>query len=109
MVQTEGLRYNGAPIRTLKDGEACRYLGLWGTFNGDMIEMKDRVRSKTQEAIYLMKHHPLTPKMVIELFSSIGVGAFRYSAAIVPWTRAELKELGQMWIRGYKLAWGLCK
>jgi len=52
-----------------------------------------------------MKHHPLTPKMAIELFTSIGVGAFRYSAALVPWTWAELQDLGKMWIQGYKLAW----
>ena len=65
--------------------------------------MKERVRTKTQEAIDLMKHHPLTPKMAIELFTSIGVGTFRYSAAFVPWTWAELQDFGKMWIQGYKL------
>ena len=103
--QQTGLSYNGSAIRILGCEEACRYLGLWSTANGDMSAMKERVRNKTQEAIDLMKHHPLTPKMAIELFTSIGIGAFRYSAALVPWTWAELQDLGKMWIQGYKLAW----
>ena len=41
-----------------------------------MSAMKERVRNKTQEAIDLMEHHPLTPKMAIELFTSIEVEAF---------------------------------
>jgi hypothetical protein len=102
--QRTGLSYNGSAIRILRCDEACRYLGLWSTANGDMSEMKERVRKKTQEAIDLMKHHPLTPKMAIELFTSIGVGAFRYSAALVPWTWTELQDLGKMWIQGYELA-----
>jgi hypothetical protein len=69
--QRTGLSYNGSAIRILRCDEACRYLGLWSTANGDMSEMKERVRKKTQEAIDLMKHHPLTPKMAIELFTSI--------------------------------------
>jgi hypothetical protein len=36
-----------------------------------MSVTKERVRTKTQEAIDPMKHHPLTPKMAIELFTSI--------------------------------------
>jgi hypothetical protein len=94
--QREGLSYNGSAIRILERTKACRYLGLWSTANGDMSAMKERVRAKTQEAIDLMKHHPLTPKMAIELFTSIGVGAFRYSAALVPWTWAELQDLEKM-------------
>ena len=103
--QQAGHSYNGSAIRILKREEACRYLGQWSTANGDMSVMKERVRNKTQEAIDLMKHHPLTPKMAIELCTSIGVGAFQYSAVLVPWTWAELQDLGKMWIQGYKLAW----
>jgi hypothetical protein len=34
---------------------------------------------KTEEARDLLKHHPLTPEQAIDLFTSVGVGAFRYS------------------------------
>ena len=55
--------------------------------------------TKTKEAVHLMRHqNPLTPKMAIELFTSIGVGAFRYSTAVVPGTWADLQALEQMWM-----------
>jgi hypothetical protein len=60
--QREGISCSGSDIRILECTEACRYLGLWSTANGDMSAMKERVRAKAQEAIDLMKHHPLTPK-----------------------------------------------
>jgi hypothetical protein len=52
-------------------------------------------------------HHPLTPEKEIDLFTSIGVGAFRYSAALVPWTEKELEQLEAVWVQAYKWAWGL--
>ena len=51
--------------------------------------------------------YPLTPKQAIDLFTSIGVGAFRYSAALVPWTEKELERLEAVWVQAYKWAWGL--
>jgi hypothetical protein len=50
-----------------------------------MSDTKERIFRKTEEARDLLRHHPLTPEQPIDLFTSIGVGAFRYSAALVPW------------------------
>ena len=58
--QQTGLSYNGSAIRILRCDEACRYLGLWSTANGDMSVMKERVRKKTQEAIDLIFETPPT-------------------------------------------------
>ena len=55
--------------------------------------MKERIFKRTEEARDLLRHHLLTPEQAIELFTSIGVGAFRYSAALVPWTEKELERL----------------
>jgi len=60
------------------------HLGLWGTARGDVAETKRKVVEKTREALELMRHHPLTEKLIVSLCTSIGVGAFRYSAALVP-------------------------
>jgi hypothetical protein len=49
---------------------------------GDMSDTKERIFRKTEEARDLLRHHPLTPEQAIDLFTSIGVGAFRYSAAL---------------------------
>jgi hypothetical protein len=43
---------------------------------------KERIFKRTEEARDLLRHHPLTPEQAIDLFTSIGVGAFRYSAAL---------------------------
>jgi hypothetical protein len=77
---------------------SCRYLGVWGTPTGDMSDTKGRIFPKTEEARDLVRHHPLTPEQAIDLFMSIGVGAFRYSAALVPWTERELERLEAMWV-----------
>ena len=49
--QQAGLSYNGSAIRTLRGDEACRYLGLWSTANGDMSEMKERVRKRLRRPL----------------------------------------------------------
>jgi hypothetical protein len=103
----ETLIYMGQEVAFLAPSMACRYLGVWGTPTGDMSATKTRIFKKTEDARDLMRHHPLTPEQAIDLFTSIGVGAFRYSAALVPWTEKELERLEAVWIQAYKWAWGL--
>ena len=69
--------------------------------------LRERIFKRTEEARDLLRHHPLTPEQAIDLFTSIGVGAFRYSAALVPWTEKELERLEAVWVQAYKWAWGL--
>ena len=35
------------------------------------------------------------------------MGAFRYAAALVPWTEVEIRELEGIWVQAYKRAWFL--
>jgi len=103
----ETLMYMGHEVSFLAPSASCRYLGVWGTPVGDMSDTKKRILKKPEEARDLLNHHPLTPEQAIELFTSIGVGAFRYSAAVVPWTEKELERLETIWVQAYKWAWGL--
>jgi hypothetical protein len=103
----ETLVYMGQEVTFLAPSTACRYLGVWGTPTGDMSSTKEKIFKKTEEARDLLRHHPLTPEQAIDLFTSIGVGAFRYSAALVPWTEKELERLEAVWVQAYKWAWGL--
>jgi len=61
--------------------EACRYLGYWGTGNGDMGATKEVVRQKVIAARDLIKCHPLTPELAMELITSKSMGIFCFSAA----------------------------
>ena len=72
-----------------------------------MSDTKERIFRRTEQARDLIRHHPLTPEQAIDLFTSIGVGDFRYSAALVPWTEKELERLETLWVQAYKWAWGL--
>jgi hypothetical protein len=107
----ETLVYMGQEVTFLAPSTACRYLGVWGTGTptADMSNTKERIFKRTEEAKArdLLRHHLLTPEQASELFRSIGVGAFRYSAALVPWTEKELERLEAVWVQAYKWAWGL--
>ena len=51
--------------------------------------------------------HLLTPELAWEVFVSQGVGALRYSAAVVGWDDTEMAELQRLWVQGYQAAWHL--
>ena len=68
---------------------------------------KEKVREKARNARDMLKHHPLTPELALELFMSIGIGVFRFSAALVQWTWRELMELQTIWVQAYKYTWRL--
>ena len=57
------LSMNGERLKTLYINNACRYLGYWGTGNGDMSTTREVVREKARVARDLIKRHPLTPEL----------------------------------------------
>ena len=69
------LEINGERLQTM-NFDVCRYLGHWGTGNGDMSVTKKVVQKKAEVARDLIKCHPLTPELATELFASKGIGAF---------------------------------
>ena len=77
------LRINGEHLKPLDINDACRYLGYWGTESGDMSATSVVVREKAKVARDLIKSHPLTPELSPELFEQKGIGAFRFSAALI--------------------------
>jgi len=72
---------------------------------GIMTNTKGRVLEKTREVLGLLTHHPLETKTAKELFQSMAVSVFRFSAAAqVRWSQAELDQLQSPWTRAYKRA-----
>jgi hypothetical protein len=96
--------YKQKPIKVFQATESCRHLGFWATPNGDMTSTKERVLAKTREVLGLLTHHPLETKTAKELFQSMAVSVFRFSAAQVLWSQAELDQLQSLWTRAYKRA-----
>jgi hypothetical protein len=69
-----------------------------------MATTKQRVLAKTREVPGLLMHHPLETKIAKELFQSMAVNVFRFSAAQVRWSQAELDQLQALWVQVYKRA-----
>ena len=82
------LTYNQQPVKVFQATESCRHLGFWATPNGDMAITKHRVLAKTKELLGLLTHHPLETKIAKELFQSMAVSVFRFSAAQMRWSQA---------------------
>ena len=70
-----------------------------------MSVTREVVREKVRVARDLIKSHPLTPELSAELFAQKGIGAFRFSAALIEWSQIELEVLQNIWIQAYKDAW----
>jgi len=101
------LTTNGETLQAMNLNDACRYLGYWGTGNGDMRATKEVVRQKIIAARNLIKCHPLTPELVAELFTSKGMGVFRFSAALIELSESELNDVKRLCVQAYKNAWHL--
>jgi len=65
------------------------------------------VRQKIIAARDLIKCHPLTPGLATELFTSNGMGVFRFSAALVEWSESELNDVKRLCVQACKNAWHL--
>ena len=57
------LTINGETLQAMNLDDACRYLGYWGTGNGDIRATKEVVRQKIIVARNLIKSHPLTSEL----------------------------------------------
>jgi len=77
------LTINGETLQAMNLGDACRYLGYWGTGNGNMRATKKVVRQKIIAARDPIKCHPLTPELATKLFTSKGMEVFHFSAALI--------------------------
>jgi len=100
------LTINGESLEAMNLDDACRYLGYWGTGNGNMTATKEVVRQKII-ARDLIKCHPLTPELVTELFTSTSMGVLHFSVALMKWSESGLNDVKRLCVQAYKNAWHL--
>ena len=104
------LTINRETLQAMNLDDACRYLGYWGTGNGDMrATTEEVVRQKIIAARGLIKCHPLTLELAMarELFTRKGMGVFRFSVALIEWSESELINVKRLCVQAYKNAWHL--
>ena len=68
---------------------------------------KEVVRQKIIAARDLIKCHPLTPELAMELFTSKSIRVFRFSATLIEWSERELNHVKKLCVQAYKNAWHL--
>lgn len=64
-----GFTYVGQPLKQSVPPESCRYLEVWETATGDMVDTKTGILKTKEEARDLPRHDPLTPQQAIDLLS----------------------------------------
>ena len=102
------LTINGETLQATNLEDASRFgkcgHGKWRYESNQGLEV---VRQKIIAACELIKCHPLTPELALELFTSKGVGVFRFSAALTEWSESELNNVKRLCVQAYKNAWHL--
>jgi hypothetical protein len=101
------LTINGETLQAMNLNDACKYLKCSGMGNRDMRATKEVVWQKIIAARDLIKCHPLTPELATELFTSKGMGVFRFSAALIEWSESELNDVKRLCVQAYKNVWHL--
>ena len=105
--QPPKLKHNHQQIQVVSAKVPCRYLGFWATADGDMTSMKEKVISRIKQAIAVVRGHPLLPDLAFEVFKSLPIGVFRYSATFTLWREAESEQIQALWCQGNKECWRL--
>jgi len=76
---------NGETLQVMNFDDACRYLKIWGTGNGDVRVIMEVIRQKIIAARDLIKCRAQTPELATELLIRKGMRVCRFSAALIEW------------------------
>jgi hypothetical protein len=105
-IATDSIKLNGFVFPALDPKEAHKQLGVRVALNGDFSEEKTHVMQEMQHRLSALKIDNVLSPMLRELGIKIGViPVFRYSAGVVPWSKAELEQISKLWMASYKQAW----
>ena len=114
---TDGILYQGEALTCLPANESFRYLGVrtsltvgrkrkTGQGPGTADEIQ-HVFSSTKELKPLLFSHQMPLPLMVPSMRMVAASRFRYSAALVPWTDAQLEELFKVWMQVERAAWKL--
>ena len=123
-LSTEGVLYQGTPLVHLPAGESFPYLGVRASILGrtsprsrgrrwragstpNLAAEKTHIFSATKELVGIAKHHRYLLSQMVPAMQMVASARFRYSAALVPWTDAELDQIHKVWLQVHRSAWRL--
>ena len=123
-LSTDGILYQGVPLVHLPASESFPYLGVrasilahtsrrnqcrtWRTGSSPNLEAeKTHIFSVTKELVGIAKQHRYLLGQMVPAMQMVASARFRYSAALVPWTDAELDCVHKVWLQVHRAAWRL--
>jgi hypothetical protein len=68
-------------------------------------KVKTHIFSATEELVGIAKHHRYLLSRMVPAMQMVVSARFRYSAALVPWTDAELDQIHKVWLQVHRSAW----
>lgn len=113
---TDEIRFNGEALVCLPAHQSFRYLGVRtslttgrkrsGQGPGTAEEVQHVLRS-TRELKRQLASHQMPLSLMVPSMRMVAAARFQYSAALVPWTDAQLEEVFKVWMQVEKAAWRL--
>jgi len=114
---TEGIHYNGSALVNLPPEKSFRYLGVRmaltknrkkkGTTGPCTEDEVSHVLHSTKDLTRLLMDHQMPLSIMVPSMRMVAAARFRYSAALVPWTDADLDRLFKVWMQVERAAWKL--
>eukprot|EP00961_Rhodomonas_salina_P239824 3239842-Rhodomonas_salina.1 len=92
-IPTAAIKYRGKSLTPLHPASPFKYLGILLTLTLDWKFKKQAVRDKIAKAMAVLHGSAYTYDQLDTVVRTCIVPLFRYSAAITPWTQAELSQL----------------
>ena len=98
------LSIHGKALGWVNPNNASRYLGVRSSITGKFQDEKAHVFLLLKQLSDLCRRHPYTSEQACRVASMLQEAWFRYSAAICPWTDAEMERIQRIWTTNIKLA-----
>ena len=93
---TDGMELlNYDRIRTLKENETYKYLGILEADTIKQVQMKDMIRKEYLRRTRKLLETKLSSRNLIKGINTWAVPLVRYSGPFLKWTREELKQMAQ--------------
>ena len=84
-----------------------KYLGVHITLTLDESHERNYIIKKTKEAITPLLHTCFSTHQILRLLDMCVIPIFRYSAALIVWTPADLERIDSLWDKVRRAAYRL--
>ena len=86
---------NQDKIRTLRENDAFKYLGIWEAETIKQVQMKDEIQKEYLRETRKLHETKLSYRNFIKGIHTWAVPLVRYSGHFLNWTKDELKQIAQ--------------